>query len=893
MTPRHDLPELPPDRWQRVRELFEAALERVDSERHAFLDAVCSTDDELRREVESLLEADGGPDDPVARAIDGSVPAGPGPTLRIGRQVGPYRIAEVISEGGMGIVYLAEREDGAFQRQVAVKVVRAGLDSARVVDRFVRERRILGRLAHPNIAPILDAGTTTDGLPYLVMEHVEGERIDRFCDSRQLGLRERVELVRQVCDAVSHAHQQLVVHRDLKPANLLVTADGTPKLLDFGIAKILEETAADSEATATRLRPMTPRYASPEQILGEPVSTATDVHALGILLYELLTGRHPFSEDPDSPRALEQAILDREASSLSTAIPRERRADTTGAATARGNLSIDALRRELRGDLDRIVLKALAKEPERRYRSALELSEDLGRYLSGHPVVASPATFGYRATKFLRRNRLAVSVTALVFATVLAAAIVSTRAYFQADRMRVVAEIQRDRLEEVNRFLAETFRAASPVGRQSPDEVTARAILDAGAERIEADLGDQPVVAATLQSEIGRRYHDLGVFDRAEELLRASVAGHRGAGRATLERSQALIYLGQTLTETNSDQEAEATLREAVEVAAALGNEGFANLVEARKSLARLQSMRGDYAAAADLYEDQYEQLRSEPWRDDPEFIRLRAALANDWSILLNRLGRYEEAEARIREAIRDTDATYGPESSFAAQTWSNLGFVLGRAGRYEEAETALRRGYELQRSVLGEDHLQTVLARMNLAGGLVKLGRIDEAKEHYPPVIAALRSIYGDRHNQVATALNNAAMALMNAGDPAAAIPRFEEAREIYAEQFGERHQYTAIAAHNVATALHNAGNNDQAEARCRKTLELRRSILDAGHPDIVRSQVLLATILRENGSPAEAGELARDAVRSAQAGLATDHPVRVAAEQELERCQSPTAPE
>jgi serine/threonine-protein kinase len=885
MARRSTPPELPDDRWRRVRELFDAALDREPDDRAAFLAAECGDDEDLRREVASLLSADSEQGDPVAEAIDVAAPARPGATLRLGRLVGPYRIVDVVGEGGMGTVYLAEREDGAFQKKVAVKVVRAGLDSARVVDRFVRERRILGRLAHRHIAQILDAGTTDDGLPYLVMEYVDGERIDRHCDVRQLGLRARVRLVQQVCDAVSHAHQQLVVHRDLKPANLLVTTDGAPKLLDFGIAKILEDTAAAGDDTATRLRPMTPRYASPEQILGEPVSTATDVHALGILLYELLTGRHPFSEDLDSPRALEQAILDREATSLSTALSRERGPSTAEVAARRGNLSIGALRRELRGDLDRIVLKALAKEPERRYRSALELAEDLGRYLSGHPVAASPATFGYRAAKFLRRNRLAVGVAALLLATVLTAAVVSTRAYFAADQARREAEIQRDRLEEVNRFLAETFRAASPVGRQSPDEVTARAILDAGAERIETDLGDQPAVAAALQSEIGRRYHDLGVFDRAEELLRAAVAGHRSAGRVTPENATALIYLGQTLIETGAVEEAEATLREAVGVAAALGDDGFATSVEARKSLLRVLTTRGAYEEVVELYQELHDQLRAEPWRDDPEFVRLRASLANDWGLLLNRLGRYDEAEARIRDAIEDTRATYGAESSYAGQTWTNLGFVLGRAGRFEEAEAALRRGYELQRRVLGDDHLQTVLARMNLAGGLVKLGRIDEAEEHYPAVIAALRSIYGDRHSQVATAQNNAAMALMNAGDPAAAIPRFEEARAIYADAFGERHQYTAIAAHNVATAMHRAGR-PEAEARCRATLELRREILDEGHPDIVRSEVLLSTILREKGQLAEAERLARAAVASATAGLAVDHPVRVSAEQELERC-------
>ena len=893
MSPRAFDPQLSPAHWHRVRALFDAAVEMPPGERDAYLRRACGDHDPLRFEVQSLLDAHETGGDPIAAAIDAAAPPPAAPPLRLGRRVGPYRLVEVIGEGGMGTVYLAERADGAFDQRVAVKIVRAGSDSARIVDRFRRERRILGRLAHPHIAQILDGGSTGDGLPYLVMEYVAGERIDRYCDRERLGPRQRVRLVQRICDAVDHAHQQLVVHRDLKPANILVTEDGTPKLLDFGIAKLLDggENGAGRAATVTRLRPMTPRYASPEQIRGEPVTTATDVHALGILLYELLTDHHPFIDAESGPRRLEQAILDRDASSLGTAVSRDDGSDKTALAARRNRPDVAALRRDLEGDLDRIVRKALAKEPERRYRSARAFAEDLDRYLSGHPVKARPATFGYRAAKFLRRNRVGVSVAALFVATLCGAAIVSTRAYFTADRMRREAEVQRDRLEEVNRFLAETFRAASPVGRQSADDVTARDLLDAGAARIATDLADRPAVAAVLQTEIGRRYHDLGIFDRAEALLRAAAASHRAAGDdATPEYCTTLIYLGQTLAATDQGDAALAILREAVDRASALGDDGFSLAVEARKSLLRTLTEQGDYEAADADYAALDAELRAERRRDDPEVVRLRAEVGNDRGLLLNRLGRYEEAEAAIRAAIADTRSTYGPESSYAGQTWTNLGFVLGRAGRLAEAETAIRRGYAIQRRVLGEDQLETVLARMNLAGVLVQRGRLDEAMTHYPAVLAALKSIYGEQHSQVGTALNNTAMALMNHGDAERAIPMFEEARRIYAASFGARHQYTAIAAHNVATALYHAGR-PEAEARCREVLALRQEILKPGHPDIVRSQVLLSSILREGGDPAAAAPLARAAVRSARENLPAEHPVLRSAEKELARCEAALA--
>jgi tetratricopeptide (TPR) repeat protein/tRNA A-37 threonylcarbamoyl transferase component Bud32 len=377
-----------PERWQHVKRLFDAALERPAAERTGFLLIACGEDSGLRNEVETLIAAYAG-----AESRYETSPLSADPML--GRQLGPYRILKLLGGGGMGSIYLAARADEQFRRLVAIKAIRADLLDEQTRRRFENERHLLAALEHPNIVKLLDGGETEQGAPYLVMDYVEGQPIDRFCRDHGLTLRERLRLFQTLCGAVHYAHQNLVVHRDLKPANILVTPQGAPKLLDFGIAKLLRPAfaAAAMGVTRTVARPMTPEYASPEQILGQPITTASDIYALGVLLFVLLTGTHPFDDKPDSLYELERAICEREPRKPSDAAPAE-------------------WRRELRGDLDAIVLTAMRKEPQRRYASAEHLSEDVRRYLEGLPVSARGEMLAYRAGKFGRRHKapLAASV---------------------------------------------------------------------------------------------------------------------------------------------------------------------------------------------------------------------------------------------------------------------------------------------------------------------------------------------------------------------------------------------------------------------------------------------------------------------------------------------------
>lgn len=410
------------DQNERVTQLFDAALEMAPTDREAFLGVQCAGEPSLLVQIKALLEADdvaseAGFLDSGAIDLEARHVATEDQVSRAGQIFGPYKILDLIAEGGMGSVYLAERADEEYEGKVAIKLIRRGMDSGYILRRFRNERQILANLNHPNIAKLLHGGTTDDGLPYFAMEYVEGQPIDEYCNGRELDIAERLKMFREVCDAVNYAHQNLVVHRDIKPTNVLVTADGVPKLLDFGIAKLLDpKESTDPDVTVTALHAMTPEYASPEQVKGEPISTASDVYALGVLLYALLTGQHPYKLKVRTADKLMRAICEQEA---------ERPSQNTDPQSAIYNP------KSLRGDLDNIILKALRKEPSRRYTSVEQFSEDIRRHLEALPVLAHKGTFNYRASKFIRRNKVGVAAAALIVLT-LAGGIIATA--FEARR---------------------------------------------------------------------------------------------------------------------------------------------------------------------------------------------------------------------------------------------------------------------------------------------------------------------------------------------------------------------------------------------------------------------------------------------------------------------------
>ncbi len=508
------------ERWHRIRSLFHSAMEQPPEQRREFLRGACSGDDELFRQVQALVEHADVPDEQIGGIVrDAAADAMQDPSPEFDQRVGNYRLLELIGTGGMGNVYLAERADRHYEQRVAIKLLHPGHGDHSLLMRFRAERQMLAKLEHTNIGRLLDGGETDGGISYLVMEYVGGRPVDRYCDEEQLTIPERLRLFQKICSAVGYAHRNLVVHRDIKPSNILVTPDGEPKLLDFGIAKLLDENAAAFTAAHTRegTGVMTPEYASPEQVRSEPITTATDIYSLGVLLYKILCGRMPYQSRPLNSglaRAILTEIPSRPSAALTPPTGRGYAEEEMRSIGAARQSSLQALVRRLQGDLDNIVLKALRKEPELRYPSAAALADDIENYLAYRPVNARPASFGYRAMKFLRRYRAGVAVTAAV-ATLIAVSIVQI--VHQRDRARVAAV----QSEQVVRFLGNLFASASPLKAQG-DTISARDLLEAGVADI-GKLDNQPQVQARLLEIMGTSYLYIGDYERMKDLMQQAL----------------------------------------------------------------------------------------------------------------------------------------------------------------------------------------------------------------------------------------------------------------------------------------------------------------------------------------------------------------------------------
>ena len=711
----------------RAFELFADALDVPDAERTAFVDAACAGNAELNRRVRSLLDAD----EAATGFMDGRVPVPM--ELAAGQRIGAYRIVEPIGEGGMGMVYRAERADGAFDQDVAVKLLRVGLHSQEAAARFEHERRLLARLEHPHVVRLLDGGVVDDGAlagrPFLVMELVRGTPLTDHADRLRLGVDARLRLFLDVCDAVAHAHRRLIVHRDLKPSNVLVAEgdDGTAqvKLLDFGIAKALT-TEHDAALTRTGTPLLTPAYAAPEQISGDAITTATDVYALGVVLYELLAGRRPYEVGTGSIAEVARAVLTAEPDRPSTAagtpskLSPEASALATGVAGRRGT-DLSALRNELRGDLDAICLKALRKEPDRRYASAAELAADLRRHLAGDPVEAQRDTFGYRAGKFVRRHR-AASAAALV--AVLGLVLGAGLALWQAQQ----AQREAERAQAALAYLGGMFDRVDPAAAQDSSVIAgARALLSPALAGLH-ELDHQPLVKADVLGGLGRLTQSLGLFPTADSLHRAALAllppDYDGAVRPEL-----LLRLGLSLTEQRQYAQAESTLVQAL--------------------------------GASGLHRD------------------LEAAATVALGELLSRSGRPEHGKPYLRRALR-----YAHDPTIVTTASIGLADALVAEDSLASAEAILRESLlRLPAESPETDARQMLRPRVQalLATILIQDGRSGEAIRLLRPVLTSFRHVYGDDDYRVANTYARLGRALSEQGDLEEAARAYVEAIAIY----------------------------------------------------------------------------------------------------------------
>jgi serine/threonine-protein kinase len=791
------------ERWERIEHLFEAAVELDPAEREAFLDTACGSDAEFRAEVEELLRADASATDYFDAFAEDVLGAAMEPALAhhdtlVGAEIGPYRIVAPLGRGGMGAVYRAERADGAFEQEVALKVVRRDL-SPEGRARFLAERRILARLQHPNVARLLDAGVTADGRPYFVMEIVEGEPITAYCDRERLGVDDRLRLFLTVCTAVAHAHHQLVVHRDLKPSNVLVAeaTDGTlsdgaasVKLLDFGVAKLLEDDAHG--LTMTGLGPMTPEYAAPEQVRGEPVSTATDVYALGVLLYELLTGHRPYEITDHRLPTVAAAVCEQDPARPSTVIGRSERRSVRGETrevtpeevSAHRSTSAPKLARRIAGDLDNIVLKALRKEPDRRYGSAEALAADVRRHLDEKPVSARPDTVGYRTSRFVRRHRAGVLATALVALALVAGLGVALWQAGRAEAAARQAQREADTATEVTDFLIGLFRGSDPYVSALPDStLRARALLDRGLRGIE-ELRGEPDVQARLFEAIAKTYQGLGLYDQALAVAeRALTLRHSLYGDRHPEVAANLATLGGIYADRAELDRAEQALREALAVVRGAGERDWQTESELLNRLGMLSATRGEHAEAERLYraslalKQRVSGVRSsgtatllhnlaDLYRHRGQFGRAVALF--DSSIAIHRQlpdaeplalgmslgmrslalrdgGDFAEALASAEESLRLLEDQVPPDHPRLLRTQLAYASVLVRLGRLDEATPLLRHVLEVSADDLGRNHWRTVETELWLGAALTGQGQFAEAEPLLLHGYEGLRSMRGD----------------------------------------------------------------------------------------------------------------------------------------------------
>jgi eukaryotic-like serine/threonine-protein kinase len=774
-------------RWVEADALFSAALDIPADRRREFVAAGTAADPELREAVLALLAA-AETADLVLPARGAVIPGdllpalvaeleardGPPADERIGR----YRLVREIGRGGTGTVFLAERDDGAFRQRVAVKWLRRGLDTDDVLDRFRSERQILASLSHPHIARLLDGGATVDGRPYLVMELVEGQPITTYCDERRLPVDQRLALFQTVAGAVQYAHQNLVVHRDLKPSNILVTADGSVKLLDFGIAKLLGDSpfGGSSPRTRTGVRPMTPEYASPEQARGDPVTTASDVYQLGVLLYELLTGRRPDRPPCDDVSGTGR-VREREASPPSAAVTRPPKpgAEIDAGAVARlRRTDPRRLRALLRGDLDTIALTALRPGPDRRYATVQELVADIQRHRTGRPVAARPDRWHYRARKFARRNPVLVLAACAV--TLLLTGYLATLTV-HADRLemeRDLARVEARKAEEVKQFLLGVFDLADP-GRTRGETVTARELLDAAAVRARSELVGQPELRAEMLSSVASVYRRLGLDAEVEPLVQEALLIRRGLRRfpgADAGIAENLLQLAVLPRAPATDRAtADALFAEALRIRERIHGPSHPAVAE----VLRL------WGVTTPLDTDQNRELRRARFDRALRILRdhdsdVRSDLAE--TLVQDAYDGGEHAVAKTREALELRRAVYGPSSLPAARALNDLAMALERTDP-PAADSLMRIALELHRQLAGEAHTSTLTMANNLAATLRDRGRYAEAEPLYREVLELRRREQPDEHGRIAYALFGLGSVLVGQGRPREAEPLLREAME------------------------------------------------------------------------------------------------------------------
>ena len=791
---------------ERLSEIFVAACALDPQERAAYLDAACAGDTSLRREVEELLALDDGA---TGRLME-RVAAGDEPPERPGSaevpsEVGPFRILRRLGTGGMAEVYEAEQREPVLRR-VALKLIKPGMDTREVIARFESERQALALMDHNNIAQVYDGGLTESGRPYFAMEYVRGVAITDYCDRYKLDLKERLELFLRVCEGVEHAHQKGIIHRDLKPSNILVAVQGerpVPKIIDFGIAKATAQQLAES-ALRTELGALigTPAYMSPEQADYSPleVDTRTDIYSLGVVLYELLTGSLPF--EPQSRGLagsldLRQMIREQEPPRPSARVTPGGEA-TVETARLRG-VERGTLRRQLRDDLDWIVLKCLEKDRTRRYGYASELAGDIRRHLRHEPVLAGPPSAIYRSGKFIRRHRVGVAAAVVTSLALLGGILATSWSLVRARRAEAQMRVESQTNREVLDFLVDLFAVSDPSEARG-NSITAREILDRGAEEVVRELEEQPQTQARLMSAIGTVYQGLGLYREAGQMLEGA-----------FERRQRSLGLGHP------------------------------EVARSQRELALLYRLQGRLPEAQRLFEAALASYRAAGDAPPAELAEVLSGLGG----LNYHLGDYETAIAQYRQALEIRERELGVDHPEVARSLRSLGVVHWRQGDFDRAESYLKRALDIREAALGEDHPDVAASLEAMAVLYGDQGRFAEAEPYYRRSLAIREKVLGPDHPDLATSLNNLAVFYRGQGRLDDAEPLLERAASIYEQALGEDNTKVAGASLNLALLYADQGRSAEAEALCRRALAINRKALPEENSQRAEIEFVLARSL------------------------------------------------
>jgi len=825
-------------RWQRVQTIFHLAADLPEEDRQPYVSAECSDDPTLAAEVMALLEEDsrGGSllDRDVSQVARAMLDAPVRPVLPL-ESFGPYRISSVLGEGGMGVVYLATRAD--LGSHAAIKILRDAWLSPSRRERFAAEQRTLAQLNHPSIARLYDADTLPDGTPWFVMEYVEGVPLTAYCDTHASTIPERLKLFRDVSEAVQHAHAHAIIHRDLKPSNILVTSDGTVKLLDFGIAKQLEGLEAD--LTRTGVRVMTPAYAAPEQVSAGRLGIHTDVYSLGVVLYELLAGRLPFDLADRTPNEMERIIVEQEPDRPSVVARRT-------PALPVGSSRLQSASKAQWADLDVLCLTAMHKDPARRYASVEALIRDVDHYLTGEPLEARADTLRYRAGKFVRRNWRAVTM-----ATVTVAMIVGLTVFYTVGlaNARNVALAEAARTLRIQRFMMDLFQGNEDEAVGPADSLRVVTLVDRGVQQARS-LDLDPVVQTELFETLGNLYRSLGKFSPADSLLRTALARRRTLfGPTHPSVASSLIALGELRIAQAEYDSADVLVRQGLDLAKRTRPATDPEIGKATKALGQLLYEQGSYEKAVPVLEEAI-RLQTRGDTASPGLASAITDLANTYFYL----GKFALSDTLNQRALEMDKHLYGPRHAFVAGGLINLGAIRFEWAKYPEAERYYREALDINTAWYGVNHPETASSLTALGRCLASEQKLVEADTVLRQALEVLERVYGPVHPRVASALNEYSRVKQSEGKLDEAEAGFRRMAVMYKTIYHDKHYVISIALSNIAGVLQERKQYAQAEALFREAIQRYDSLLAPDHQLVGIAHARLGRVLRLQGRWADA---------------------------------------